>query len=277
MRASHSVRVARERPHLEDPLGLLQPRQQLEQAPLERRDVGRRQAGLPRRAEDRLESRLGREEPCGEVLVDGGRVRSQLRQPRARSVASSRCSAASTASVCSGCRPPCSAAAAADTTGSRCSCSSSSRVATASLARQPSSSASAASSASESCSAASRPAALVEVEPRPQREVLARQRHVAARQQRRQPLLRRQQHRALDLRRRQLARLLPVAVGDLLARPVADPRRHRHRLADLAHVRVRRRQPVAVDRAVEQRQRLADGLLALLHGLLQPARAHLRR
>src|SRR6185436_1632359 len=141
-------RVARERPDLEDPLGPLHPGQQLEQATLERRDVGGRQAGLPRRLEDRLEIRLRREKPAGEELVDSGRIRpgaAHSSASLARRTASRRPRATSTASVCSGCSPPWSAAAAAETTGSRCSWSLSSRVATASLARQPSSSANAAS------------------------------------------------------------------------------------------------------------------------------------
>ena len=68
----------------------------------------------------------------------------------------------------------------------------------------------------------------------------------------------------------QLARRLPVAVGDLLARAVADAGGERLAGADLGHVGVRRREPVAVDRAVEQRERLADRRVAVAHGGLEP-------
>ena len=223
--------------------------EQLEQPPLERGDIRRRQSGPRSGAQHRLEAPAGRQEPLGEVGVDRLGVDAHSSADRARSVASSRFSAASTASVCSGCSPPCSAAAAASATGSRCSASSSSRRETPSDARQPSSSASAASSASEQLERGLAPAALVEVEPRARSaKLLAGERDVAAREQDRgQPLLGRQQHRALlasaaaarsppPSRRRRPAR----RSRSRRASPAPAPRSPRRRSGS------RRRQPVPV-------------------------------
>ena len=74
---------------------------------------------------------------------------------------------------------------------------------------------------------------MIEVEPRPQRELLAGQRAIAAGQDGRQPRLRREHRRATAPagRRHELSGLGPQAVGDLLARAVPDP--HDERLARL--------------------------------------------
>ena len=105
-------------------------------------------------------------------------------------------------------------------------------------------------------------APLVEVEPRAQREQLARERDVARGQQRGEALLRAQRGLAPDLlaRRAQLARLGPAAVGDLLAGAVADARRERMARRGLAAVRVRGRDPVRVQRGLEHGERLRHRL-----------------
>ena len=221
---------------------------------------------------DSIEGRVGGEEALREIGVDRLGVRSQLRRPRPQrrlEPPQSRLHRLGLLRL----QP------ALQRRGRRgrhrlaVLASSSSRRETPSDARQPSSSASAASSASESWSAASRPrpwsrssrarsanSSQASATSRPDRTAASR-------------CCGRQQHRALLLRRRQLGRLLPVAVRDLLARAVADPRRQRLRLAHLGDVRVARRQPVAVDRAVEQHERFADGLVPRLDRLASATRA----
>ncbi len=100
---------------------------------------------------------------------------------------------------------------------------------------------------------------MVEVHAGAQREQLARERRVAPREQRREPLLGAQRGLAPDPRRAggQLARDGPETLGDLLAGAVADARDQRVRGAHLAPERVRRGDPARVQRAVEDRQRVA--------------------
>ena len=123
----------------------------------------------------------------------------------------------------------------------------------------------------DSCSAASRVAALVEVEPRAQRELLARQRHVAPGQQRRQPLLRRQRRSAW--RPAAAARAPPPSGRRPPARRDPYPTRVASAMlrAHLADVGVARRQPVRVDRAVEDRERVGRECRPSRHGRLSQA------
>ena len=167
------------------------PGEELQQASLERARRRAAAARPPRRRErqHRREASEGRRRSARYASTASG---SPLTAPpaRARNVASSRPNAASTASVCSGCSPPCSAAAAASATGSRCF-GQLVEPARDALGRPP---------ALElgqrrlerqrELERGLAPAALVEVEPGAQREVLAGERDVAAGQDRGQPLLR---------------------------------------------------------------------------------------
>ena len=69
--------------------------------------------------------------------------------------------------------------------------------------------------------------------------------------------------------RREVVRILPVAVNDVVTGPVADSNGLRLRRGDVSHVRVRARDAVAVNGAVDHQERRVDQLAAL--GLVSAA------
>ena len=98
---------------------------------------------------------------------------------------------------------------------------------------------------------------MIEIAPRPQRQLLAGERHVAPAEQLGHPPSGRE-HRARRPRRGQLASRLPLAVGHLLAGAVAHAADQRARRVGVRRPRVAGRQAVPGHGPVEQRQRLVD-------------------
>ncbi len=104
-------------------------------------------------------------------------------------------------------------------------------------------------------------ASAVEVAAGAQDELLAGEQGVAAAEHRGEPFLRHAQRDPLGPR--QLARGLPLALGDLLAAAVADTEHARARRVGIGEPRLGGRHAMAGDRPVEQRERVGREALAV--------------